>query len=266
MAFYVNSWLIFLILYLFNIIKCYNYVEVNNLEKYKLNNYEFIKFTYGNANFIFSTSKNNLNFNVNLEEGKSNLMMLKPLFNLKDIGYLKQIHSNLVYNYDGEIHQGDGIITNRKNVGIGVFTADCVPILIYDSVKEVIAAVHSGWKGTINEICTNTLTKLKSEYGSKMKDLRAIIGPHNRGCCYEIGEDLKALFSEKETYKDLEIIKDNKLNLEKCIIRQLEANGIQKENIITTNICTYCGSEYNMYSYRKQKEDSGRMFSFIYLT
>jgi len=235
------------------------------LEKYKLNNYEFIKHTLGNANFIFSTSKNNLNFNVNLEEGQSNLMRLKHWFDLKEIGYLKQIHSNLVYNYDGETHQGDGIITNRRKIGIGVFTADCVPVLIYDNVNQVIAAVHSGWNGTLNEICVNALSKLKSEYGCKMKDLTAIIGPHNRCCCYEIGEDVKVLFSEKEMYKNLEIIKNNKLNLEKCIIRQLETNGVQSQNIISTNVCTYCGSDYNMYSYRKQKEDYGRMFSFIYL-
>lgn len=236
------------------------------MEKYIIENYEFIKYTIGKANYIFSTSTNNLNFNINSEEGMSNLRKLKDWFQLKEIGYLKQIHSNLVYNYDGELHQGDGIITNRRKIGIGVFTADCVPVLIYDNVNQVIAAVHSGWKGTLNEVSANALSKLRAEYGSKMKDINVIIGPHNRGCCYEIGEDVMELFSKKELYKDLEIIKDSKLSLEKCIIKQLEANGVDNKNIISTNICTYCNSNYNMYSYRKQKVDYGRMFSFIYLT
>lgn len=236
------------------------------MEKYIIEDYEFIRQTIGKANFIFSTSTNNLNFNVNTVEGKANLVKLKAWFSLKEVGYLKQIHSNLVYNYDGEIHQGDGLITNRKNVGIGVFTADCVPILIYDNVNQVIAAVHSGWKGTLNEVTANALFKLKSEYGCKMKDLTAFIGPHNRGCCYEIGEDVMELFLNKKLYKNIEIIKNNKLDLEKCIIKQLEDSGVDDKNIFSTNICTYCDGNYNMYSYRKQKEDSGRMFSFIYLT
>jgi polyphenol oxidase len=238
---------------------------VNNLEKYIIENYEFIRHTIGNANFIFSTSTNNLNFNINTDEGKANLMKLKTWFNLKEVGYLKQIHSNLVYNYDGEIHQGDGIITNRKNIGIGVFTADCVPILIYDNVNQVIAAVHSGWKGTLNEVTINALTKLKSEYGSKMKDLTAFIGPHNMACCYEVGEDVKEQFLNKKLYKNIEIIRNNMLDLKKCIFKQLESSGVDNRNILSTNICTFCNDTNNLYSYRKQKEASGRMFSFIYL-
>lgn len=244
---------------------CYYNIEVNALEKYIIENYEFIKQRIGNANFIFSTSTNNLNFNINSVEGKTNLMKLKDWFNLKEIGYLKQMHSKLVYNFDGEVYEGDGIITNRRDIGIGVFTADCVPILIYDKVNQVVAAVHSGWKGTLNEIVVNTLYKLKSEYGSDMKDIIAYIGPHNRGCCYEIGDDVKQLFFCKEIYNDIEIIKDNKLNLEKCIVEQLLFNGVEKKNILSSNICTFCDENYNMYSYRKQKKDYGRMFSFIYI-
>jgi polyphenol oxidase len=244
----------------------YYYInEVNFLEKYIIDKYEFIKQTIGNANLIFSTSTNNLNFNINTDEGRANLMKLKDWFNLKEIGFLKQIHSNLVYNYDSEIHQGDGIITNRKNIGIGVFTADCVPILIYDKANHVIAAVHSGWKGTLNEVVVMALSKLKSEYGCIMKDLIAYIGPHNRGCCYEIGEDVKQLFLNKELYKGMEIIKDNRLNLEKCITKQLASIGMDNENILNTNVCTFCNENYELYSYRKQKEDYGRMFSFIYM-
>lgn len=236
------------------------------MEKYIIEGYEFIKEKVGKANFIFSTSTNDLNFNVKTKEGQQNLEKLKSWFSLKEVGYLNQIHSNLVYNYDGETHQGDGLITCKRNVAVGVFTADCVPVLIYDKTSEVVAAVHSGWKGTLNEVVINTLSKLKWEYGSKMKDLIVAIGPHNRGCCYEIGEDVKNLFNNKELYKDLDIIEKNKLNLEKCIKTQLLTNDVPEENIITTGICTYCNNDFKLYSYRKEKEDYGRMFSFVYMS
>lgn len=236
------------------------------MEKYIIEGYEFLKHKIDNANFIFSTSTNNLNFNIKTEEGQKKLNALKKWFNIKEVGYLKQVHSNLVYNYDGEIHQGDGLITARKNIGVGVFTADCVPVLIFDKTVQVVAAVHSGWKGTLNEVVVNTLSKLKSEYGCKMKNLVVSIGPHNRGCCYEVGEEVIELFQSKEIYKDMEIIKGNMLNLENCIIAQLLANGVGLENIITMDICTYCNENTNLYSYRKEKEDYGRMFSFIYMS
>lgn len=236
------------------------------MKKNIIEGYEFITHSVGNANFVFSTSVNDLNFNINSEEGKQNLEKLKTWFNLKDIGYLNQIHSNLVYHYDNEVHQGDGLITSRKKVGIGVFTADCVPVLIYDKGIGVIAAVHSGWKGTLSEIVVNTLLKLQEEYGSKMKDLIIAIGPHNMGCCYEIGKDVKDLFLNNEIYNGTDIIEDNKLSLQKCIEIQLLRKGISKENIITVDKCTYCNEEYEFYSYRKQKDSCGRMFSFIFLT
>lgn len=88
-------------------------------------------------------------------------------------------------------HEGDGIVTNEKSTIIGAFTADCVPVILIDEVNNVIAAVHSGWKGTFNSISAIAVEKMISEYGSNVKNIKAYIGPHIRQCCYEVSEELK---------------------------------------------------------------------------
>lgn len=235
------------------------------MEKIIIEDYEFLKFQCEEANFIFSTAKGNLNFNKSLEEGINNINNLKKWFNVNEVGFLNQIHSDKIYNYNGIVHTGDGIISNKRKIALGVFTADCVPVLLFDKKNKVISAVHSGWKSTIKDIVIKTLDKMKNEYNTDMKDIVAYIGPHNRECCYEIGQEVAYEFQNCSLYNNLDIIKDSKLSLEKCIIRQLESKGVLISNINTTNICTYCSGEYELHSYRRGKDSSGRMFSFIYI-
>lgn len=247
--------------------KCYNdAVRWLVVEKILMGNYEFLKYNFGNANVIFSTAKGNLNFNMESDEGKENLGKLKKWFNLKEVGYLKQIHSNSVFVYDGALYQGDALITEKKDTAVGVFTADCVPILLYDNVKNIIAAVHSGWKGTILGITINTLNKMEQVYGCKCKNITAFIGPHNKECCYEIGNDVEDEFKKNKLFEDFQFMNGRNLNLEVCIAGQLEYKGVQKHNVYRSDICTFCNEDIQLYSYRKQKERCGRMFSFIYFT
>jgi polyphenol oxidase len=235
------------------------------MEKLYIYNYEFLKDSKDKAEFVFSTARGELNFNKNLSEGIENINKVKEWFNLREIGFLNQIHSDLIYKYDGEVHDGDAIITDKKNIALGVFTADCVPILLYDKVNGVIAAVHSGWKGTLLDITGKTVDKMRQEYGVKAKDLIAYIGPHNKGCCYEVGEEVADKFMRKPNYENSPIINNGKLNLEKCIINALIEKGVLEANINTLNICTYCNKEEKLYSYRKNGESNGRLFSFIFL-
>lgn len=235
------------------------------MEKLYIHNYEFLKAGKDKAKFIFSTASGDLNFNKNFNVGLENIYKLKEWFNLREIGFLNQIHSDLIYNYDGEVHEGDALITDKKNVALGVFTADCVPILLYDKVNGIIAAVHSGWKGTLLDICGKTVSKMKQEYGVKAEDLIVYIGPHNKECCYEVGQDVVDKFLKKPSYEKLSIINNGKLNLEKCIINALIEKGVSEDNINTLNICTYCSKEEKLYSYRKNGESKGRLFSFIFL-
>ncbi|ERI92836.1 hypothetical protein HMPREF1982_01993 [Clostridiales bacterium oral taxon 876 str. F0540] len=235
------------------------------MEHFQINNYDFITTSNKNAKFVFSTAKGDLNFNINEKCGKYNLLRLKEWFDINEVGYLNQIHSSLIYDYDNKVYEGDALITDKRKTAIGVFTADCVPVLIYDKKIDVIAAVHSGWKGTISGIVINTINKMKKDYNCCASDLVVCIGPHNRLCCYEVGEELIDLFNENELFKNKDIIINNKLDLEKCIIEQLLSAGVLRENIESIKICTFCDENIPLHSYRKQKQQSGRLFSFIYL-
>lgn len=229
-----------------------------------IDNYEFITFKASGAEFIFSTSKNNLDFNFRSAEGKANLKLLCNNFNLLDVGYGKQIHSDVVNVYDGNVKEGDAVITDKKDIGIGIFTADCVPVLIYDKNKKAAAAVHSGWQGTYKSISSKTVKIMEDRFDSKADDLIVYIGPHNRSCCYEFGYDNACKYFGEYIKKDPSVYADNKLDLEKCIIKQLKGAGIPEKNINTLNLCTYCCNEYEFFSYRREKDKNyGRNFSFV---
>ncbi|MFT5875910.1 MAG: YfiH family protein [Clostridium sp.] len=230
-----------------------------------INNYEFIKFEYGNAVVLFSTAKNELNFNKNTEEGLLNIEKIRTHYHLQNIGYLNQIHSDLIFDYDGITKDGDALITHKTRTAIGVFTADCVPVILVDTKKGAIAAIHSGWKGTKAMIVSKTIERLQENYGSEAKDIRVYIGPHIGGCCYEVSSELIEEFTREDIYSNIIISNINKLDLEKCILAQLVEKGIKEENISTTNTCTACNKQYELYSYRNSLNKQGRMFSFVYL-
>jgi hypothetical protein len=235
------------------------------MEKITLEDYEFIKIDLPGAEAIFSTAKNNLSFNKSTDSGKKNIKNLKRWFNLKTVGYLNQVHGcqSIVYTGKDE-EEADGIITNEYNTAVGVFNADCIPILLYDKKNKVIAAVHSGWKGTLTCILSKTIEKLERNFKSESKDIIVCVGPHIHSCCYEVGEEVMDKFKNSDFYRFKDVFRNRNLDLKKCILYQLQDREIESENIKYLDICTYCNTEYEMHSYRKNK-DYGRMFSFIYL-
>ena len=220
---------------------------------------------------VFTNAVKERSFNRNIEEGIKELNSLKEEFNGKDIIYLKQIHSDKILKYicNGKSikdEEGDAIITNEKNVIIGVFTADCVPVILIDEEKEVIAAIHSGWKGTFESITLKTIEKMKVEFNANESNIKAYIGPHIRECCYEVSEDLKLNFIEKKKSISKEnLFDENNLNLEACIVDDLKRAGVKEYNINSLNLCTYCSDDIKLHSYRKSQGSYGRMFSFIML-
>src|SRR3712207_9545829 len=115
------------------------------------------------------------------------------------------LHSDDIYIYNGLKYDGDALITNKRRIAIGVFTADCVPVLIYDKKNLVVAAIHSGWKGTLNCIVSKTIDTMINRYNSNIKDLEIYIGPHNMMCCYEVSEELIHTFKSSNIYKEAKI-------------------------------------------------------------
>ena len=229
--------------------------------------YEFFIFREGNKRVVFFTSYNERNFNAATDIGLSNINNIKALFNLKDIGYLKQIHSDIICEYEhAKVFHGDAMITQNKDIGIGVFTADCVPIIIIDKTKDLFASVHSGWKGTYYEITSKVIDKMISSFNSKAEDISIFIGPHIRQCCYEVGSEVIHKFQSKNTYNDYSVLLNNKLSLEKCIIAQCLSYGILESNINTVEFCTYCSKEFHFHSFRKNRESNGRNLSLAFIS
>ncbi|MDW7998277.1 MAG: peptidoglycan editing factor PgeF [Thermodesulfovibrio sp.] len=158
----------------------------------------------------------------------------------------------------------DSVITDRKNLFIGIKTADCLPVLIFDSKNEVIGAVHAGWRGTAKGILRKTINTMKELYGCDPKNLLIAFGPHIKGCCYEVGDEVIEKMRE-ENSEDGYIFRINgKKHIDIGIANLMQAlsAGVKKENIWFSKDCTYCkNNEYA--SYRFHKEKAGRQYGII---
>lgn len=230
---------------------------INNMELIKDN----IKIKKDKFNICFTTAEDNINYKIGMGDGEKSISVLEKTLNLKKIYFLKQIHSDKIINTndirDESILEGDALISNKNNIGIGIFTADCVPVIAYDKEKEVIAAIHSGWRGTYDNIVGKTIGKMIEDYGCT--SIEVVIGPHIKECCYEVSMEIVDKFNDKYNYKT----KSRKISIENYIKEQLKSyNEVVK--IDSVNLCTFCSDKPKFYSYRKEGDLAGRMFSFIF--
>lgn len=242
-----------------------NKLELKNLKEQE----DLLILNNEKSKVIFSTAKNNRSFNRNTDEGIEALNSIKKEFNVEKVLYLKQIHSDKVFIYNNDEtfndNEGDGIITNVKNIAIGIFTADCVPVIIVNEEEGIIGAVHSGWKGTINSITKKCLEEMTNKYKINHKNTKVYIGPHIRKCCYEVSNDLKERFIEEKNI-DKDILFDGRnLNLEACVEKDALDCGVKEENIYKLDLCTYCEKDIKLHSYRKSDGSYGRLFTFVIL-
>ena len=158
----------------------------------------------------------------------------------------------------GKINENevDGYITDSNKLATLVTTADCNPIVIYDSTNNVVANVHSGWKGTIKRIYLNALIKMKERFGTKPEDCVVCVGPSIKSCCFSSEEEsFKKQFTdlwedeEKYIYYEKENSKRFHIDLSYIITKDLKEAGVIEENIHFANICTCCNHD-SFYSYR----------------
>jgi len=164
-------------------------------------------------------------------------------------------------NLEDAIADCDALITSEKDIMLTILTADCVPILLYDSEKKVVAAVHAGWKGTKAKIVAKTVLKMNEIYGCESKNIMAGIAPSIGSCCYEVGEDVaKHFFDNPKAYTQIE----DKYMLDLPYINkyQLSKVGLREENIEMSDVCTACEVD-RYFSYRKEQGCSGRFMSMI---
>jgi len=178
----------------------------------------------------------------------------------EQIAIQKQIHSDIVtiVNEPGLIGESDAMITTKKGIGLAISTADCTTIFIYNRKKEIIAAVHSGWRGTEKQILRKTILILLEQFKCSPSDLLVYIGPSICQKNYEVGEEVAKLFNRKylksvgnKLYLDIpRVNKDVLLNFK-----------IQESNIEISTLCSY--EEKYLQSFRRDGEKSGRALGVI---
>jgi hypothetical protein len=151
--------------------------------------------------------------------------------------------------------------TSQPSVRIAVKTADCVPILLADPVRRVVAAVHAGWRGTVDEIAARSVRALESRYGSSPANLLAAFGPSIGPCCFEVGPEVAPLFqSIFPERRDLS--ERTRIDLREANRRILLAAGLGASNIAHHAPCTHCGGD-EFYSWRRDRVKGQRMYSVI---
>ena len=204
---------------------------------------------------------------------KRNLNYVKKKLNSrnKDISLLLQIHSSKIFFIKKPLKHkiiGDALITNIKNLPIGILTADCAPILILDEKKKIIAAVHAGWRGAYKNIVIKVLNKLIN-LGSNKKDIIAVIGPSIGQKNYQVGKEFKEKFLNK-SMKNLTFFKSKQkkiyFDLGKFIYFQLISFGIKKIDVIRKDTFEKKNNFFSARrSLKRNEPDYGRNISVIML-
>ncbi len=177
----------------------------------------------------------------------------------------KQIHGDDILVAAGHARtvkgcsDADAYVTNEKNLPIAIRTADCVPVLIFDPIHQAIGVVHAGWKGTQQQITAKSIKVMQAKFNSRPADLKVVLGPSMRPCCYEVGAEFKEYFPQDIIERGGKLYADVVHNN----VRQLIDAGIMKTNIEDSGICTYCNKNY--FSFRREGASAGRMISLMML-
>ena len=163
-----------------------------------------------------------------------------------------------------ELHEVDAVVTHLKGFCLCVSTADCVPVLLYDKEKQVVAAVHAGWRGTVGRIVEKTLDVMKSQYGTDGKDVIACIGPSISLESFEVGDEVYTAFEEAGFDMNRIARRYEKwhLDLWEANRMQLLAHGVFPQHIEVAGICTYLHHD-DFFSARRLGIKSGRILSGI---
>lgn len=188
---------------------------------------------------------------------------------------VKQVHGTEALVVDQPVPHGatfeggwDALVTDQPGVMVTVRTADCVPVLLHDPVRRVVAAIHAGWRGAVAGIVPKTVALLMDRFGASAVRIRIAIGPSAGPCCYEVDEPV--LSKLREVCPDWETVvrpvsKDRAhLDLRAFIRRQALADGLQMEHIGMVAACTICQPD-RFYSYRREGVVKATMVSGIAL-
>jgi hypothetical protein len=182
----------------------------------------------------------------------------------------KKIRENeLDINLD-EYYKTDGLITDKKNLVLSSTNADCILMLFYDPVKNVVANIHSGWRGTLQRISAKAVDKMVKEKGCNPQNIICCICPSIRKCHFEVERDVFELFyNEFSNFENIDEIITKQSNKEKWNIDTVLINkillqecGLNAQNIIDSGICSVCNKDI-VHSYRAEGQSFGLATALI---
>ncbi len=218
---------------------------------------------------------------------------------------LRQIHSDVIHSIEGRLAQaprGDAAVTRAAGLLLSVQTADCLPILLVDAKRRAVAAVHAGWRGTLQRITEKTLGRMRMLYGTRPAEVLAAIGPGIGACCYEVGHEVVQAFASQfakardwfvaapssgfqkyaPSFDDLATGVEPMplkwltmappgheppaprmyLDLVAANRWQLADAGVAEKNIVASELCTACRTDL-LFSYRREGGKTGRQMGVV---
>ncbi|WP_198304523.1 peptidoglycan editing factor PgeF [Arcobacter vandammei] len=197
----------------------------------------------------------------NVEKNRKNLA-IKYGYENEDLVYMNQIHTNNIVIVDKNspklIDNCDAIITKEKNLPLMVMVADCIPILLFDEKKGVIAAIHAGRNSTFLKIAQITALKMIEDFFCEAKDIKVVLGASIQKCCYEVSPQMAKIV---KTSFGKEFVNNRNIDLQGINKKLLSEIGVT--NIEISPICTKCGDK-PYFSYRKDKS-IGRFAGVIFI-
>jgi polyphenol oxidase len=175
---------------------------------------------------------------------------------------MKQVHGSTVevVSAGGRYMNTDGLLTATTGLLLGVLTADCVPLLLYDPEHHVAGAVHCGWRPIVGGIAEESVERMKKLWGTRPETLLAVMGPAIGACCYEIGTDVAQKLRQSSV-----IVRDGKTfgDLKSELSVRLRDIGLRDEHIEVLPECTVCDNRF--FSHRRDHGMTGRMMGFVVL-
>jgi polyphenol oxidase len=153
--------------------------------------------------------------------------------------------------------RADAIVTDRPGAAIGVFVADCVPVLLADPDTGACAAVHAGWRGVVAQVVSAAVRQMGAAYGTRAASLRAALGPAIGRCCFEVGPEVVTAFAGIPGLELSEVVNQQPgarpyIDLRRTLLRELAALGVPAAQIDEGVECTRCDPQGRFFSFRRE--------------
>jgi len=202
------------------------------------------------------------------------ILRLMAQLNLQNLFFAHQVHGvqgihvtpQLLSAVPAFTMQADFLHTTIPRIGIGVMTADCLPIILVDPMRKAAVIIHAGWRGAVNTIAQKALLCMYTAYGTRSTDVLVFLGPSARACCYQVGPEFVDIAHHTPHGTSALTTRKDQLffDVPQLVCDQLVACGVPASSISHAyNLCTICDMRF--YSHRRDGQRSGRQMTIVTL-